>query len=108
MNRQNPVIISLVALAPASPLADNSTPDLSSRRIVNDEETETLCVKSSSYQDNPQSASSVNRSLERSRSQYHMLEVKLNEPSTAVLTLQVGQMPEKPINSDTNGEAIPT
>jgi hypothetical protein len=37
-----------------------------------------------------------------------MLEVKLNEPSTAVLTSQVGQKPEEPINSDTNGRAMST
>jgi hypothetical protein len=48
-----------------------------------------------------------------------MPEVKLNEPSTAVLTSQMGQKPEKPmlmkesnhrdfISSDTNGKTMPT
>jgi hypothetical protein len=37
-----------------------------------------------------------------------MPEVKLNESSTVVFTLQVGQKPEEPISSDTNGRIIPT
>jgi Retroviral aspartyl protease len=119
VNRQGPVIISLVAPAPASPLTDNSTPDLSFRRTANDEGTGTLCVKSSSHQGDPQSVSSVNRSLERSGPQHRMPEVKLNEPSTAVLASQVGQKLEEPmlvkesnhqdsISSDTNGRAMLT
>jgi hypothetical protein len=37
-----------------------------------------------------------------------MLEVKLNESSTAVLTSQVGQKPEEPISSDTNRRVMST
>jgi hypothetical protein len=108
VNRQDPVIIDLVAPTLASPLVDNSTPDLSSERTVNDEKIGILCMKSSSHQDNPQSASSTNRSLERSEPQHYMSKVKLNESSTAVLTLQVGQKPEEPISSDTNERAMLT
>jgi Retroviral aspartyl protease len=108
VNRQDSIIIDLVTLALASPLIDNSIPDLSSGRTANDEGMGTLCVKPSSYQDNSQSASSVNRSLKRSGSQHCILEMKLNEPSTAVLALQVGQKPEEPISSDTNERVMLT
>jgi hypothetical protein len=108
VNRQDPVIIGLVMLALTSPLTNNSTPDLSSERTANDEETGTLCVKPSSHQNNPQSAFSVNRSLERLEPQHRMLEVKLNKPSTTVLTSQVRQKSEEPISSDANGRVMLT
>jgi hypothetical protein len=41
VNRQDPVIISFVAPTPTSPLTDNSTPNLSFRKIANDERTGT-------------------------------------------------------------------
>jgi hypothetical protein len=108
VNRQDSVIIDLVVPVSASPLTDNSTPDLSSRRTANDEEMEILCVKSSSHQDNPQSASSANRSLKRSGPQHRIPEVKLNESSTAVLASQMGQKPEELISSDTNERTMLT
>jgi hypothetical protein len=86
VNRQDSVIIDFVAPVPVSLFIDNSTPDLSSGRTANDEETETLCIKPRSHQGNPQSVSSANRSLERLGPQYHKLEVKQNESSTIVLT----------------------
>jgi Retroviral aspartyl protease len=43
-----------------------------------------------------------------SEPQHYMLEVKLNESSTTVLALQVGQKPEEPISSDTIRRAMST
>jgi hypothetical protein len=97
VNRQDPIIIDFVASASMSPLADNSTSDLSFRRTANNERIGTLCMKPSSHQGNLQSVSSANRSLKRLGPQHYIPEVKLNEPSTAVLASQVGQKPEEPI-----------